>query len=311
MRISVGIDVAKATLMVGIRPSGEVFEVANDAQAHGALVERFRGMKGEVSRIVLEATGGYETPVLHALLKAGLPAVRVSAGRAHAFARATGRLVKTDAVDAAALAHFAEAIDPPVRKAPTKTELELQELVQRRQQLVSQRDDECRRLHHASHVLARRSIERHVKSLEREIAAFDEIMRKHAQDLPGYSQLMRIKGIGPVTAATLLADLPELGKLDRRQIASLVGLAPFNSDSGKKQGKRRIRGGRATVRRALYMATWCVIRSQARFKTKYLALRGAGKVAKVAVVACMRTLLVSLNAMIRDGSEWRHDAPAV
>lgn len=311
MRVSVGIDVAKASLMVCIRPSGEVFEVANNVEAHGMLVERFRGMKDDVRRIVLEATGGYEIPVLHALLKAGLPAVRVSAVRAHAFARATGRLVKTDAVDAAALAHFAEAIEPPVRAVPTKAELELQELVQRRQQLVSQRDDERRRLHQVSHPLARRSIERHVKSLEHDIAVFDELVRKQAQVLPGYAQLIHIKGIGPVTVATLLADLPELGKLDRRQIASLVGLAPFNCDSGPRQGRRRITGGRAAVRRALYMATWCVIRFHTRFADKYRALRTAGKLPKVALVACMRTLLVSLNAMIRDGTEWRYDAPSI
>jgi transposase len=310
MRGSVGIDVAKATLMVCIRPSGEVFEVANDTKAHAALVERFRCIEGGISRIVLEATGGFETPVLHAFQQAGLPVARVSGQRAKAFARAAGLLAKTDAVDARALAHFAEAIEPPVRSAPSKAELALQELVQRRQQLVSQRDDERRRLHSTSHAVARRSIERHIKSLEREITVFDQLMRQQAADLPGYAQLVHVKGLGPVTAATLLADLPELGKLDRRQIASLVGLAPFNSDSGKRQGKRRITGGRASVRRALYMATWSAIRCQTKFKAKYAALRKAGKVAKVALVACMRTFLVSLNAMIRDGSVWRYDPTA-
>jgi transposase len=311
MRVSVGIDVAKATLMVCIRPLDEVFEVANDARGLAALMKRLRGVEGGIFRIVLEATGGYETPALHALLKAGFPAVRVSARRAHAFVRATGRLAKTDSVDARALAHFAEAIEPPVRAAPTKQELELQELVQRRQQLVSQRDDERRRLHHASHALARRSIERHVRALDREIDCFDELLQKHAQVMPGYAQMMRIKGIGKVSATTLLADLPELGKLDRRQIAALVGLAPFNCDSGTQRGKRHIAGGRASVRRVLYMATWSVIRTQTRFKDKYKTLRASGKLAKVAVVACMRTLLISLNAMIRDGSEWRYETPSV
>ena len=307
MRVSVGIDVAKATLMVFIRPSGELFEVSNDARAHRALIKRFREL--EVWRIVLEATGGYEIPVLHALLKAGLPAARVSARRAHAFARATGYLAKTDAVDARALAHFAEAIEPAVRAAPTEAELELQDLVKRRQQLVSQRDDERRRLQQASLPLIRRSIERQVKSLEREIAVFDELMHERAQEMPSYAQLLQVKGVGAVTAATLIADLPELGKLDRREIAALAGLAPFNTDSGQRHGKRRITGGRAAVRRALYMATWIVIRHQPRFAAKYRALRKAGKLAKVALVACMRTLLVSLNAMIRDGTEWRNDAP--
>jgi transposase len=131
-------------------------------------------------------------------------------------------------------------------------------------------------------------------------------MHKHAQTQPRFAQLAGIKGVGPVTVATLLADLPELGTLDRRQIAALVGLAPFNSDSGKKQGRRRISGGRSSVRRTLYMATWSVIRTQPRFKAKYQALRKAGKLAKVALVACMRTLLVSLNAMLRDGTNWRY-----
>jgi transposase len=306
MRISVGIDVAKATLMVCIRPSGEVFEVANDAWAHRALIQRFRGMKDDLHRIVMEATGGYETPVLHALQKAELPVARVSAHRAHAFARATGLLAKTDAVDARTLAHFADVLEPPVRAMPTKEQLVLQEIVQRRQQLVSQRDDERRRLHQSSHPMARRSIERHIKSLQREITVFDALMHKHAQTQPRFAQLAGIKGVGPVTVATLLADLPELGTLDRRQIAALVGLAPFNSDSGKKQGRRRISGGRSSVRRTLYMATWSVIRTQPRFKAKYQALRKAGKLAKVALVACMRTLLVSLNAMLRDGTNWRY-----
>ena len=152
MRISVGIDVAKATLMVCIRPSGEVFEVANDAWAHRALIQRFRGMKDDLHRIVMEATGGYETPVLHALQKAELPVARVSAHRAHAFARATGLLAKTDAVDARTLAHFADVLEPPVRAMPTKEQLVLQEIVQRRQQLVSQRDDERRRAEDAGPV---------------------------------------------------------------------------------------------------------------------------------------------------------------
>jgi transposase len=310
MRVSVGIDVAKATLMVCIRPSGELFEVSNCAEQHRALVERFCGMEGSLHRIVLEATGGYENPVLHALQKAGLPASRVCARRAHAFARALGRLAKTDAVDAATLAHFAEVMDAPIRDAPTKTELELRDLVQRRQRLVSQRDDERRRLHQASHLRVRQSIERHIEWLKSEIAVFDKLLRERAREMPGYEQLIHVKGVGGTTTVTLLAELPELGKLDRRQAASLVGLAPFNSDSGQRQGKRRITGGRFAVRRALYMATWAVIRFQPRFAAKYKALRAAGKPPKVALVACMRTLLISLNAMIRDGTEWRYDAAA-
>lgn len=310
MGMSVGIDVAKATLMVCIRPLGDVFEVQNDTRDRTALIQRLMVLQGGVDRIVLEATGGYESPLLHELLSAGLPAVRVSAQRAHAFAVATGRMAKTDAVDACALAHFAEAIELPVRAAPTKEELELQALVQRRQQLVHQRDDERRRLHQVSLAVARHSIEKHVSVLEREIARFDELLSTAGQRMPAYDRLMRIKGIGPTTAAVLTAELPELGRLDRRQIAALVGLAPFNSDSGARVGRRRIKGGRPAVRRALYMATWSVIRTQDRFAAKYATLRAAGKLAKVALVACMRTFLVSLNAMVRDGTEWRYSTPA-
>jgi transposase len=310
MGMTVGIDVAKATLTVCIRPLDEVFEVQNDARGRAALIQRLMGLKGGVDRIVLEATGGYESPLLHELLSAGLPAVRVSAQRAHAFAVATGRLAKTDAVDARALAHFAEAIDLPVRAAPSKEELELQALVQRRQQLVEQRDDERRRLHQVSLAVARHSIEKHIRLLEREIARFDELVRTAAQRMPVYDLLMQIKGIGRTTAAVVAAELPELGRLNRRQIAALVGLAPYNSDSGARVGRRRIKGGRPAVRRVLYMATWSVIRTHERYKAKYAALRAAGKVAKVALVACMRSFLVSLNAMVRDGTEWRYSAPA-
>ncbi len=305
MRGTVGIDVSKATLAVFVRPSGESFEVANSAAGHAQLIERLRAVPCGLHRIALEATGGYEKRLLRALLKAGLPAICVPAQRAHAFARALGRHAKTDAVDAQMLAHYAEAIEIPVRPAPRPEEIILQELVQRREQLVSQRDDERRRAHQASLAAARRSIERHLRMLEREIARFDLLLRQRITTMPRQGQLARIKGIGPVTIATLLACLPELGTIDRRQIASLVGIAPFNRDSGQKTGKRQIAGGRAGVRRVLYMATLSVIRTQTRFGTRYRKLRDAGKPAKVAIVACMRTLLVSLNAMLRDGTPWR------
>lgn len=307
---SVGIDVAKATLVVCIRASGETFEIANDAKAHRALVRRLKAIDG-LHRVVLEATGGYETPVLQALLAANLPAVRVSPQRVRAFARAMGRQAKTDAVDAQVLAHFADAAELAITVAPTPAEQELREVVQRREQLVGQRDDERRRLHQAHHRAVRSSLQHRIAGLEREIARFDRLVQAQAATLPGYQRLTGIKGIGPVTIATLLAQLPELGHLDRRQIAALVGVAPYNRDSGQKQGKRRIGGGRAAVRRVLYMATWSVIRTHARFGRKYDALRASGKAAKVALVACMRTLLVSLNAMTRDGTAWRNDMPSV
>lgn len=310
MTCSVGIDVAKATLAVYVRPSGEQFEVTNDAAGHRALVRRLGAITG-VHRIVLEATGGYEAGVLHALLAAQLPAVRVAPRRVRAFARALGREAKTDAVDAAVLAHYAQAVDLVVRSAPTATQVALREIVQRREQLVAQRDDERRRLHRATHRSVHDSLTRRIAALQLEIARFDRLLQAQAAPFPGYDRLRDIKGIGPVTIATFLAHLPELGHVDRRQIAALVGVAPFNRDSGQKQGKRRIVGGRGAVRRVLYMATWSVIRSQPRFARRYAALRAAGKAAKVALVACMRTLLVSLNAMLRDGTSWREELPSI
>lgn len=310
MARSVGIDVGKAALAVHVRPEGESFEVTNDATGHRALIRRLSRLEG-LHRVVLEATGGYETKVLHALLAAGLPAVRVAPHRARAFARALGRQAKTDAVDAAVLAHYAQATDLVVQPAPDPAQVALREIVQRREQLVAQRDDERRRLHRADQRVVRDSLVRRIAGLQLEIARFDRLLQTHAAPLPGYERLGGIKGLGPVTIATLLAQLPELGRLDRRQIAALVGVAPFNRDSGQHQGKRRIVGGRGAVRRVLYMATWSVVRTQPRFRAKYDGLRAAGKVAKVAIVACMRTLLVSLNAMLRDGTSWRREQPSV
>lgn len=306
MACSVGIDVGKAALVVHVRPVGATFEVTNDAAGHRTLVQRLAALDG-LHRVVLEATGGYEATALRALLSAGLPAVRVPPNRIRAFARAMGRLAKTDAVDAAVLAHYAEVADLVVQPGPSEAEVALREVVQRREQLVAQRDDERRRLHRANHGSVRDSLVRQIAALEREIARFDRLLQTHAQSLPGYARLQGIKGLGLITVATLLAQLPELGGLNRREVAALAGLAPWNRDSGQQHGKRSIHGGRAAIRRVLYMATWSVIRMQARFRSKYAALRASGKVAKVAIVACMRSLLVSLNAMVRDGTPWRQE----
>jgi transposase len=305
MSMFVGIDVAKQTLAVDVQPAGQGFQVPNHRQGHRDLINRLRALKTPIERIVLEATGGYEKAVLHALLAAQMPAVRVSPQRTHAFACALGQRAKTDPVDARSLARFAQAIHTSVRTAPTPAQLELQELLQRRQQLVDQRDDERRRLHQATLALVKTSIRQQIIKLQRCILRFDALLHERARCMPHHARLSSIKGLGPVTVATLLADLPELGQLDRRQIAALVGVAPFNNDSGTQQGKRHISGGRFSVRRALYMAAWSIIRWQPRFKAKYKALRNAGKLAKVALVACMRTLIISLNAMIRDDTAWQ------
>lgn len=304
MSIFVGIDVAKATLAVALRPGRACFEVSNDAAGHRILKRQLKGL--DVERIVLEATGGYERAVLEALADSW-PVVRVAPHRARAFATAMGRIAKTDPIDAAMLARLAEVIDAPPVRVESPQQRRLQGLVHRREQLVGQRDDERRRLHQACDTMVTASLRRQLRGLAAEIARLDQAIARAVADTDSAlaRQLDAVPGIGPVTTATVLAFLPELGQLERRQIAALAGVAPYNVDSGKKQGQRRIRGGRANVRRVLYMATWSAIRTQADLKTHYLALRERGKCAKVAVVACMRLFLVRLNAMVRDQTPWR------
>jgi transposase len=300
-----GIDVAKDSLAVAIWPSGEIWTTANSAAAHLALCGRLQALG--VVRVVLEATGGYERAVLMALAASGVSAVRVDPRRARAFARVVGRVAKTDPIDAMVLAHMAQVIEDPGVKAASPAQQTLRALVHRRGQLVQQHDDERRRLKQATIALVRRSLERCIRGLKREIAAVDEAMEAAATQADGAraAQLRQVSGIGAVTTASLLAYVPELGSLDRKQIAALVGVAPFNRDSGQASGPRRTQGGRAAIRRVLYMATWSVIRTQPHFKTRYQQLRARGKVAKVALIACLRVLLIRLNAMVRDRSQWR------
>jgi transposase len=305
MSVLVGIDVAKDTLAVAVWPTGEGWTAANTPAAHELLCRQLQ--KLGVQRVVLEASGGYERPVLMALAASGVPTVRVDPRRARAFATVMGRLAKTDPIDTAVLARLAQVIEDPGVKAMTPEQLALRALVHRREQLVQQRDDERRRLKQATVALVRRSLERCIRSVMREIAALDVAMEAAATqaDATRAAQLRQVSGIGVVTTASLLAYVPELGALDRKQIAALVGVAPFNRDSGQASGPRRIRGGRAAIRRVLYMATWSVIRTQPHFQERYQALRARGKHAKVALIACLRVLLIRLNAMVRDQSPWR------
>lgn len=305
MTVWVGIDVAKATLAVWVRPVGVYFTVSNDAAGHRQLIVRLAAWP--VERVVLEATGGYERAVLAALLAAQHPSVRIAPHRARAFATAVGRIAKTDPIDAAVLAHLAEVVHAPLAREISPQQQQLQALVQRREQVVGQRDDERRRLGQAVLKDIRASLTRSVAYLQREIDRLNRALAPamQAMDRTTANALIGVPGIGPVTAATLLGFVPELGELDRRQIAALVGLAPYNTDSGQRQGPRRIRGGRANVRRGLYMATWSAIRTQTHLKARYAALRARGKPAKVALVACMRALLIAINAMLRDGTPWQ------
>ena len=304
MTLWIGIDVAKDTLAVCVLPQRQSLNFANSPQGHAQLLELLQGPS--VGNVLLEATGGYERALMGALANAQVPVTRINPRRARAFAMALGRTAKTDPIDAYLLARMAEQVQAPA-PAPQPERERLREWVLRREQLVRQHDDERRRLAQASFAEVQRDLKQHIAQLRERIARIDrEIAQAQRQlDDTRARRLLAVPGIGPVTTASLLAYLPELGHLDRRQIAALVGLAPYNHDSGQRRGPRRIQGGRATIRRVLYMACWSVIRGQPDFRDRYQRLRLAGKRPKVALVACMRILLVRLNAMFRDGVEWK------
>jgi transposase len=301
----VGIDVSKHRLDIHSRPSGERFTIDHDEEGVAALVEHLAALAPAL--VVLEATGGYEAPVAAALAAAGVPVAVVNPRQARRFAEATGRLAKTDRLDAAALAHFAEAVRPEARPLPDADTAALAALVERRRQLVAMRTAEQNRLEQAPPPIAR-EIRTHIAELDRRIDRADRDLAAAIQASPAWrakDDLLRsAPGIGPVVSRVLLTELPELGALSGRRIAALVGVAPVAKDSGKKAGARRIAGGRAGVRSALYMAALAAARYNPAVRAVYRRLRAAGKAVKVAQVAAMRKLLVTLNAMVRDGRPW-------
>jgi transposase len=301
----VGIDISKSDLVVWVQPQGDGFKVDNTSQGFVELIERLSPY--DVARVLLEATGGCEVKVMVALQAAGLPVLRINPHRARAFAVAMGKNAKTDPIDAAVLADFAEVLQASSHKIISPEREALRELVRQREHFVQQRDDNRRRLQQAQQAAVIAMIKDHIHYLQTQIKQLDKAINQSAYNLDAEkaNRLISVKGIGPVTTASLLVYLPELGELDRREIAALAGIAPYNDDSGSHSGKRQISGGRARVRRALYMSCWIVIRHQADFKARYKALRERGKSAKVALIACMRILLIRLNAMLRDGTEWR------
>lgn len=305
MKVWVGIDVAKASLAVWIRPLNLSFTVDNTLSGFQQIVQRCDGQ--QVMQIVVEATGGYEQGVVDYCLSQHIPIARIMPQRARAFARALGKRAKTDPIDAAVLAHCAQVMELPLVAAITPERQHLQALVQRRIQVVNQRDDEKRRFAQARHPDVRESLQRVISDLKNEL----EKLQKSIQDLmitvddKRVNCLQKVGGIGAVTASTLIAFLPELGHLGRRQMAALVGAAPYNRDSGKHEGKRSISGGRARVRRILYMATWSAIRTNPLLKARYQNLVAKGKPKKVALIACMRSFITMLNAMLRDGTPWQ------
>jgi transposase len=306
----VGIDVSKHRLDVHVRPSGESWSVDNDAKGHKQLVEKLAGLTPEL--VVLEATGGYQAAVAAELAVGNLAVAVVNPRQVRDFAKATGKLAKTDAIDAAVLAHFAEAVRPESRPMPDELTLEIQALVVRRRQLVDMRVAETNRLETCRVVQVRRNIQKMINMLNRQIGKVDDDIDTTIRNSPVWREredlLSSVKGVGSTTARTLLTQLPELGRLNRREIAALVGVAPFNHDSGKRRGERKIRGGRSEVRSVLYMATVSAIHHNPQIRPVYDRLIAAGKKPKVALIACLRKLLTILNAMMRSNQHWRLDA---
>jgi len=301
----IGIDVAKAQLDIALRSSGERWAVPNDPSGVTMLVERLQPLHPTL--IVLEATGGLERLVTSVLAMAGLPVVVVNPRQARDVARATGQLAKTDALDARALAHFADVIRPTPRPLPDAQTQELRGLLGRRQQLIVMRTMEQNRLAGTSGRL-QADIEAHITWLNERLATLDDDLETVLRGSPLWREnddlLQSVPGIGPVCARTLLLELPELGTLTRQQIAALVGVAPLNCDSGTLRGRRIIWGGRAHVRTVLYMGTLVATRYNPRIKAFYERLLAAGKVKKVALTACMRKFLTILNAMLKHRTPW-------
>lgn len=303
----VGIDVAKDRLDVHVRPSDEAFALSRDGPGLAALVERLAALAPAL--VVLEATGGFEVTVAGALAAAGLPLVVVNPRQIRDFARATGRLAKTDRLDAEAIARFAEAVRPQPRPIPDQAACALGEMVARRRQLVEMITSERQRRRQLRDPRLVRRLEAHLAWLQQELAALETDLDDAIRGTPAWrvaeNLLASVPGIGKTSARTLIAELPELGTLDRRKIAALVGVAPINRDSGTLRGRRMVMGGRTTVRTALDMPTLTAIRRNPALQAFYQRLLGRGRPAKVAITACMRKLLVILNAILRDHRPWQ------
>lgn len=306
-QVFVGIDVAKDRLDVHVRPSGEAFAVARDSEGIAALVERLAGLKPGL--IVLEATGGFETVVAGAVAAAGLPLAVINPRQIREFARATGRLAKTDKLDAEINALFAERIQPEPRPVPDDQARALAELIARRRQIVDMMTMERNRRHMLTSKRLIKSVDRLLAVLQKELSSLEQELDDTIRGTPAWREkeelLTSVPGVGNGLARTLLADLPELGQLGRRQIAALVGVSPFNRDSGRFRGKRTTWGGRAKVRAVLYMGALVASRHNPILSAFYQRLLADGKEKKVALTAVMRKLLVILNAIVRDRTPWQ------
>jgi transposase len=309
--IFAGIDVSKAQLDVAVRAgTEELWSTPNDPAGIRSLTERLLAYSPAL--VVLEATGGFEVAVTAALAEAGLPVVVANPRQVRDFARATGQLAKTDRIDAQALALFAERVRPKVRPLPDAAAQELQAVLTRRRQVIEMITAEKNRLGFATAAQVRRGIEKHIRWLEKQLQEINSDLDRHIRHSPLWrakDDLLRsVPGVGPNLSRTLIAELPELGRLSRKEIAALVGIAPLARDSGTLRGKRMIWGGRASVRTALYLSIWSASRHNPLIRPFYERLRAAGKPPKVAQVACMRKLLTILNAMVRDSVAWNPES---
>lgn len=307
----VGVDVSKAWLDIAVRPSGEIWRVSNDEAGFAQLMEKLKQVGPKI--VVMEATGGYQAPLTAALSVGGFVVAVVNPRQIRDFGRASGQLAKTDVLDAEVIARFAEAMRPEPRPLPDAETEALRALVARRRQLVEMITAETNRLATALKPV-RSDIEEHIKFLRRRLKDMDDDLydglKKSALWRVKEQLLKSVPGVGRVTICTLIAQVPELGTLSSRKISALVGVAPLNRDSGTYRGKRVTWGGRAAVRHVLYMATLVSVRTSPTMKACYERLKANGKPTKVALVACMRKLLVRLNAMMRTGTPWTEDVAA-
>jgi len=306
-KVSVGIDVSKNTLDIAVHETGETWSSNNDSSGCAALATKLKQLKA--TSIVLEATGGFETLVTATLSAADLPVIVVNPRQVRDFAKATGQLAKTDRIDCRVLAHFAAAINPPMRPVKSDETHHLEALLARRRQIVEMLVAERNRLANNHDRAVVKDLNAHIVWLERRLKSSDDELQRVLKSSPAWRErdelLRSVPGVGPVLSLTLMAQLPELGHLNRREIAKLVGVAPFNWDSGQWRGSRHIWGGRAAVRSPLFMATLCAIRINPTIKVFYRRLIMAGKAPKVAIIACMRKLLTILNVMVKTQTSWR------
>ena len=308
--VFVGIDVGKDWLDVARHSSDEVQRFGNDERGIQELVASLKKLRPRL--VVLEATGGFEFPAAAALAAVEIPVVIVNPRQTRDFAKSTGRLAKTDTIDARGLALFAARVQPEVRGLPTEEARTLEAIVARRRQIIEMITAEKNRLGFALKPVER-GIQKHIRWLERQLHDVDQDLDSMIRDSPVWatkSDLLRaVPGVGPNLSRTLIAELPELGRLSHKQIAALVGVAPLSRDSGKMRGKRMIWGGRASIRSALFLSVWSAAKWNPVIRPFYDRLRAQGKPPKVAQVACMRKLLTILNAMVRDGRPWDPSVP--